>query len=99
MARAIVDLERDIRALSNSDKEELLNFLISELDSPIEEFASLARELTNAVDRTGKALESAISRLENLDEELRRGRIEVREAVLRSGEQWPFGHVSSSKAN
>lgn len=99
MARAIVDLEREIRALSSSDKEELLGFLISELDAPTDELAALARELTCAVERTRKALERAISRLENLDEELLRGRIEVRAAVLRSGEQWPFEITSSVKTN
>lgn len=90
MARAIADLQQDIRALSSADKEKLLSLLISELDVPSEELASLGRELTNAVERADKALESAVSRLENLDEELRQGRMEVREAVRRSDQKWPF---------
>jgi hypothetical protein len=99
MARAIADLEKDILALSAADKEELLSLLISELDVQAEELESLARELIYAVERTDKALEAAVSRLENLDEELRQGRIEVREAVRRSGEEWPFGVPSSFEAN
>ncbi|HEY5568438.1 MAG TPA: hypothetical protein VIM81_14515 [Gammaproteobacteria bacterium] len=90
MARAIAELERDIRALSATEKEELLGLLISELDVPSEELRSLAGELISAVERADEALKAAVSRVENLDEELRQGRIEVSEAVRRSGERWPF---------
>lgn len=34
MARAIEDIERDIRALSGEEKRELLRVLIAELDAP-----------------------------------------------------------------
>jgi hypothetical protein len=34
MARAIADIERDIRALSADEKRELLRALITELDTP-----------------------------------------------------------------
>jgi hypothetical protein len=95
MARAVTELERDIRALSAKEKEELLGLLISELDVPSDALQSLASELIRTVERTDKALEAAISRLENLDEELERGRIEAREAVRRSGQEWPFGAPSS----
>jgi hypothetical protein len=99
MARAVAELERDIRALSVKEKEELLGLLISELEVPSEELKSLGSELIRTVERADKALESAVSRLENLDEELRRGRIEVREAVRRSGQEWPFGAPPSLADN
>jgi hypothetical protein len=95
MARAVAELERDIRALTVKEKEELLGLLISELDVPAEELQSLASELIRTVERTDKAVDAAISRLENLDEELEQGRIEVREAVRRSGQEWPFGTTPS----
>jgi hypothetical protein len=99
MARAVAELERDIRALSFKEKEELLSLLISELDVPSDDLQALADELTRTVERTDKALEAAISRLENLDEELEQGRIEVREAVRRSVQQWPFGAPSDLVRN
>ena len=99
MARAVAELEKDIRALTAAEKEELLDVLMSELDVPTEELALLAKELISATERAGKALDAAVSRLENLDEELKRGRIEAREAVLRSGEEWPFEPPSSSIRN
>ena len=99
MARAIAELERDIRALSAAEKERLLGVLISELDVPADELSSLAKELITATGRAGKALSAAVSRLENLDEELQRSRIEAREAVLRSGEEWPFEEPSTLTRN
>ena len=99
MVRAVAELERDIRALTAAEKEQLLSILISELDVPADELSSLARELITATERAGKALNAAVSRLENLDEELERSRIEAREAVLRSGEEWPFDLPSSSPRN
>jgi hypothetical protein len=99
MARAVAELERDIRALSVKEKEELLGLLISELDVPAEELQSLASELIRKVERTDKALEAAVSRLENLDEELEQGRIEAREAVHRSGQGWPFDAPSTVAGN
>jgi hypothetical protein len=99
MVRAVAELERDIRALSAKEKEELLGLLISELDVPAEELQSLASELIRKVERTDKTLEAAISRLENLDEELEQGRIEAREAVYRSGQEWPFDAPSNPAGN
>jgi hypothetical protein len=90
MVRAIAELERDIRALSTTEKEALLGLLISELDAPSEELQSLARDLISAVERSDAALRAAVSRVENLDEELSKGRIEVSNAVRHSGKQWPF---------
>ena len=90
MARAVAELEKDIRALTAAEKVELLNVLLSELDVPTEGLSMLARELISATERAGEALDAAVSRLESLDDELKQSRIEAREAVLRSGEKWPF---------
>jgi hypothetical protein len=54
------------------------------------ELEPLAREFVESVKRTNAALDAAIARLDRFDEELARNRAEVREAVLRSGETWPF---------
>lgn len=90
MARAIDDLEKDIRALAAKDKAELLDRLLTELAVPTQEVETLARELAAAVARTATSLDSAIARLDRLDADLELGRREVRASVLRSGEKWPF---------
>ena len=54
------------------------------------ELEPLAREFVESVKRTNAALDAAIARLEQLDDELERNRAEVREGVFRSGERWPF---------
>lgn len=99
MARAVAELENEIRALTAAEKVELLDVLLSELDAPTEELGLLAKELIDGAERAGKALGAAVSRLEGLDEELKRGRIEAREAVLRSGEKWPFELPSNFSQN
>ena len=50
----------------------------------------LLRDFVSALERTTRALDLAIARLTALDERLARARAEVREAVLSSGEAWPF---------
>lgn len=96
MARAIDDLERQIRALPAKDKAELLDRLLSEATVPKEEVEALARELTAAVALTSRSLDSAVARLDRLDADLERGRREVRAAVLEAGETWPFALLSSN---
>jgi hypothetical protein len=50
----------------------------------------LLRDFVRALARTTSALDLAIARLSALDERLARARLEAREAVLSSGEAWPF---------
>jgi hypothetical protein len=90
MARAIVDLQRDIRALSAEEKQELLRVLITELDEPSEEVTALARDFVEVVERTSRSLDATINRLDRFDEELERARNEVRQQVRHSAERWPF---------
>lgn len=90
MARALADLERDIRALSKAEREKLLDFLMFEMEPPPEDLRVLVRELNEAAERTSRSLEHTLAYLEGRDERLERQRIRVREEVLRSKERWPF---------
>ncbi|HUL82558.1 MAG TPA: hypothetical protein VL131_10450 [Gammaproteobacteria bacterium] len=54
------------------------------------ELEPLAKEFVERVKKTNAALDATIARLERFDDEVERQRVEVREAVLRSGEAWPF---------
>jgi hypothetical protein len=54
------------------------------------ELEPLAREFIERTKRTNAALDAAIARLERFDDEIERQRAEVREAVMCSGEIWPF---------
>jgi len=54
------------------------------------ELEPLVREFVAGAKSTNQVLEAALSRLARLDETLERNRAEVREAVLRSGDGWPF---------
>jgi hypothetical protein len=50
----------------------------------------LVKEFRAAMAQSNLAVEAARWRLHRLDAELRQGRADVREAVLRSGDQWQF---------
>ena len=91
MARAVNDIAKDIRALSTDDKGELLLTLLADLDgTSVRELESLVKDLGESARATNQALESAIARLEGLDEEIERSAAEVRERVLQSDDRWPF---------
>jgi methyl-accepting chemotaxis protein len=91
MVRAIDDIANDIRTLSAEEKGELLLTLMAELEAPSAgELGALVEELTTSVSSVNQALDSAITRLDKLDETIERGQAEVRQSVRESGEQWPF---------
>ena len=50
----------------------------------------LIREFIVRTERTNRALELILERLSNLDDTIERNRAEVREAVQRWGDVWPF---------
>jgi hypothetical protein len=50
----------------------------------------LLREFVTCTERTNRALESALDRLDRLDETIERNRVEVRASVQQSQETWPF---------
>jgi hypothetical protein len=54
------------------------------------DIAPLIREFIVRTERTNWALEVILERLSRLDETIERNRAEVREAVRKSGEVWPF---------
>jgi hypothetical protein len=50
----------------------------------------LIRDFIARTEQTNRALEVVLEGLSRLDETIERNRVAVREAVLRSGETWPF---------
>lgn len=50
----------------------------------------LLRDFVERMERTNRALEVALERMKALDGRIEIDRAEVREAVRRSGESWPF---------
>jgi hypothetical protein len=54
------------------------------------EIGPLLQEFASGLERTNRALDMAIARLSAFEERLQRSRAEVREAVLLSGDAWPF---------
>jgi hypothetical protein len=52
--------------------------------------APLIMEFIERAERINRALDATHRRFEELDETLARDRAQVRESVLRAGEEWPF---------
>ena len=82
-----VDLN-ELLALPPEERMKLAETLMESAAPP--DIGPLLRQLVTSLERTHRALDLAIARLIALDERFRRARAEVREAVLHSGEQWPF---------
>lgn len=78
----------DVLALPREERERLLEALM-ETTIPAD-IPSLLREFVERTERTNRKLEAALERLRRLDETIERNRAEVREAVRRSGDVWPF---------
>jgi hypothetical protein len=78
----------DVLALPREERERLLEALM-ETTVP-SDIPPLLREFVVRTERTNHALEVALERLSRLDETIERNRAEVREAVRRSGDVWPF---------
>lgn len=78
----------ELLALPKDERLKLAEALMEGTAPP--DIGTLLRDFVSALERTTHALDLAIARLSALDERLARGRAEVREAVLGSGEAWPF---------
>jgi hypothetical protein len=78
----------ELLALPREERVKLAEALLESAAPP--DIGPLLRQLVTALEGTNRALDLTIARLIGFDERLRRARAEVREAVLRSGEQWPF---------
>lgn len=90
MARAVADIQKDIRQLSPNDQEELLFRLMEEFDLVLPELESLVAELAVVSEKTLKSLQALVRSHDGLDARLEQVRKAAREEVLRSGETWPF---------
>jgi hypothetical protein len=77
----------DVLALPREERERLLEALM-ETTIPAD-IPALLREFVERTERTNRKLEAALG-LRCLDETIERNRAEVREAVRRSGDVWPF---------
>ena len=82
-----IDLN-ELLALPLEERMKLVEMLLGSEVPP--DIGPLLRDFVSALERTTRAVDLAIARLIALDERLAQGRAEVREAVLRSGEAWPF---------
>jgi hypothetical protein len=78
----------ELLALPKEERLRLAEMLMEGTVPP--DIGPLLRDFVGSLERTNRALDLAIARLSALDERLARGRAEVREAVLTSGEGWPF---------
>ena len=78
----------DVLALPREEREKLLEALM-ETTVP-SDIPPLIREFVARTERTNHALEVVLERLRRVDETIERNRAEVREAVRRSSDVWPF---------
>jgi hypothetical protein len=78
----------ELLALPPEERMKLAETLMESAVPP--DIGPLLREFVLGLERTNRALEAALERQSRLDERLERNRAEVRAAVIRSGETWPF---------
>jgi len=78
----------ELLALPREERERLLEALMETTVPP--DIGPLLREFALSLEHMNRVLEAALERLSHLDERLERARAEAREAVIRSGESWPF---------
>jgi hypothetical protein len=78
----------ELLALPQSERMRLAEALMaSAVPSDME---TLLRSFAERMEQTNQVLEAAIQRFETIDERIERDRAEIREAVRRSGDSWPF---------
>jgi hypothetical protein len=81
----------DLSELLALPREERLRLAETLMESVIpSDIGPLLRDFVTRVERTNRVLEGALERLSTFGARLERSRAEVREAVIRSGEVWPF---------
>jgi hypothetical protein len=78
----------ELMALPHDERARLAEMLMESTVPP--DIGPLLRDFVASLERANRTLEVALERLSTFDERLERGRAEVREAVIRSGETWPF---------
>lgn len=82
-----VDLS-ELLALPSEERMKLAEVLMESTVPP--DIGPLFREFVASLERTNRSLDVVLERLSTFDERLERSRAQVREAVVRSGEVWPF---------
>jgi hypothetical protein len=78
----------ELLALPRRERMKLAEALIESTVPP--DIGALLRDLAARLERTNRKLDQTVERLSSLDERLARSRASVRDAVIRSGEIWPF---------
>jgi hypothetical protein len=82
-----IDLD-ELLALPPEERVKLGEMLMEGTVPP--DIGPLLRDFASSLERTTRTIDLAIARLMALDERLARSRAEVKEAVLRDAEPWPF---------
>lgn len=78
----------ELLALPSDERLKLAEALMESTAPP--DIESLLKDFVAGMERTNRALDAALERLSQMDATIERNRAEVREAVRRSGEVWPF---------
>lgn len=78
----------ELLALPREERMKLAEALMESALPP--DIGPLLREFVRRTQRTNRSLEAVLDRLGRMDAIIERNRIEVREAVRRSSETWPF---------
>jgi hypothetical protein len=78
----------ELLALPLEERMKLAEVLIESTVPP--DIGPLIRDLVAGLERTNRALDATLERLSTFDERLERSRAEVRQAVISSGDVWPF---------
>jgi len=99
MASALENLEREIRKLSDEDKERLIEFLMAEVAPGPIHIRELVREFSNVVDGMNASLAATLDHLDGLDSRLEQTAENARQEVLKSDYRWPFASPPSADTN
>lgn len=78
----------ELLALPSDERMKLAEVLM-ESTAP-QDIGPLLGEFVASLERSNRSLDVALERLSTFDERLEHSRAQVREAVIRSGEVWPF---------
>jgi len=78
----------ELLALPRKERMKLAETLMESTVPP--DIGPLLRDLAARLERTNRKLDQTFERLSGLDERLERSRASVRDAVIRSGQVWPF---------
>lgn len=84
----------ELLALPFDERVKIAEALVGDVPEDLE---PLIQKFAAGLRRTNVAIEATISRLENFNARVEQSRAEVRQAVLQSGESWPFAVLPEEK--